>query len=93
MPASASSHASQTAEEQSRSPLVTFTTPASVFTLQWPLVPCRPGWEYPCSGQVQRCSMICAATFALEIATSFTSLVPAEAPATAQSLRQSSFVP
>lgn len=37
--------------------------------------------------------MICAATFALLIATSFTSPLPAEAPATAQSLRQSSLVP
>ena len=38
-------------------------------------------------------ALICAAMFALLIATSFTSPAPAEAPATAQSLRQSSFVP
>lgn len=38
-PASASSHASHTAEEQPRSSLVTFALPASVFTEQCPDVP------------------------------------------------------
>ena len=37
--------------------------------------------------------MICAATLALDMLTVFTSSVTAEAPATAQSLRQSSLVP
>jgi hypothetical protein len=37
--------------------------------------------------------MICAATFAREIAISFTSSLPAEAPATAQRFCQSALVP
>lgn len=37
--------------------------------------------------------MICAATFALDMLTVSASLVPAEAPTTAQRPRQSSLVP
>ena len=52
-----------------------------------------PGCEYPCSELVQRCSIICAATLALDMLMVSSSFVPAEALATAQRPRQSSLVP